>query len=51
VLLDVSPYAFTIAEPFIPINEVPPAEMSSSIEYSINKGTGDPVLLVKIPAA
>jgi hypothetical protein len=50
-LLEQSPYAFAGAEPFTPIKDIPPAVMSSNTEYSINKGIGDPVLLVKRPAA
>jgi hypothetical protein len=49
VVLERSPYAFDSAAPSTPINEVPPAEVSSKTEYSINKGTGEPVVLVKSP--
>jgi hypothetical protein len=49
--LEVSPYAFAgRRDPFTPIKDIPPAETSSNTEYSINKGTGAPVVLVKRPA-
>ena len=48
-LLKLRPYALESAEPSTPIKDVPPADMSRSNEYSINNGTGAPVVLVKIP--
>ena len=48
-LLELSPYAFEISYPSTPINDVPPAVMLSKTEYSINRGSGAPVLLVNVP--
>ena len=49
LLLELSPYALESDEPSTPIKEVPPADTSRSMEYSINNGTGAPVVLVKRP--
>jgi hypothetical protein len=49
VELELSPYAFEREEPSTPIKDVPPAEVLSSTEYSINNGIDTAVVLVKRP--